>query len=1153
MSRMTDAFRAAWTAFGSRRPVALAQIELPGLTLHVATDAIRIDGQQYDPILGTGSIANSGKFVGNSLALATCDVTLIDKLTSTGYTVSQLLAAYDWIGSTITIWYTDRALTTLDDALQKFTGTISTYSVKTNTVALQCSQSKRFNKTITPATVTRANSPQAPDAAIGAHVGTFYGSLRGLPMRYPHPDRYGDASYAREKMSGGRLVFKSILVDTGRGGGSTTNPPAKVLVSGHKLSTLGWNIATATGTGVFVRGQDGKAHAIELAVGDAFNDTTGAGFYLRDQSLTFGSVSTTNNSTTITRSAGWTGAAVGMRVAKAGLQTVSGSQLPWDAWVTAISGTSLTLSRKCSGSATGVTVVFEPYTVHAPVPTATTAAAGYFGDESNPATGSSVPITDFNISTLQDSDNETPYAMLNTGGTAAAPAWQGAMGLFFGDTTEAGTLQDLEFFATYRTSSALGDTWMFVSETITPGLMLAQHRVIWAKQLTPSTTPTTVRVSFVGDIIPEHGWSGHPFSDGDGSTPVLGWDTSRFEISFVQMPYASRDSEGNLNGSPSSYGYVQVFTAGASARYIPSELDVASGKTLVPVIVPRPSSNSGLDASPLTTYTEKAIDTNVSDQIGDYFANLEGWSDSDGSYTGTTNALIQRPPDVVRHILGHYGAVDSGDFVTDTGAMGSFVDARALMTTWAGTDMVLGFGFTTPSSISTLLSWIMTASASDIWRGTSDGAWRFLPWTLAPAVTYGRGLKRLDVMDPETGVTVTMTPDSDVLSGVTINYGYDENSGSYQHTVSATSTGTVAGKEYHAMRDGGPFITITDTNNAIQVQSTFGGSVTTLTLSAATHTRESLTAAVHSGFGSGWSVGFGGVIVESHNDRIYFKHTGDDTPYTVTLPAGTYTMEQLAAAAQAAINEVLDGYSIQHVSVTYSRATRKFTYSRASAPFSLNWATSPTRSAAAMFGFGGINTTSATSVTSQGEIEEDRFAISITSPYYILWRSGTHGLLGDRTCAWELLGYDWQTDSGYTPTLNPSTGSLQTGFYHLADCPRRAREADLVAGDDQTGEKAPVQVDGRCLYDTRTALETRNRLIGLLGAPRGTVAFASETVPDLERGDTFQFTADLDSLRAYAVPGTDGSWAGKTFRVIEDRSSFGDAWHSEIVAVDLTE
>lgn len=1115
MIEVTPSFKAAWASLTSRRPIALAQIDLPGRSLFVATDSIRIGTQQYEPILGAGTISNAGKFLSTSLALASAQFTLIDKPTSFGASLVAFLAAYQWVGAGVTIWFTDRSLTLIDDALPKFSGVIQTYSVKTGAIAVTCSQSREFNRTITPQTVTRANNPQAPDAAVGGSLTTWYGAVRGLPMRSPHTARYGPAQRYREDYNGGDRVGKGILVDIGRGGGAS-NPPAKVMVSGHALKTLGQTYPAQTGTNVFMRGKDGRAHVLEVW-GDVFNAADGAGFYLRDTPTTYDAVTTASGNPVISRVAGWSGVVSGMRIASSG-------QIRPDTQVLSIAGTNLTMSRTASGSASGVDLVFEAFTAWAPVPYSRIDT----GVDERMANELGFPnLTIDNPNALLDPSTEFAYCRLDTHGAGGLSGGAGAVVARFGDVEAQGTAVDVEFVVTYRTSAVVASVFLAILQTH-PG---TSETAIYGPVLLPaSTSITTRRISLVADCA---GWP--------SGVQVPSFATSQYKIEMgiaAQPPW-----DGDVSLPPYQYGSLDWFQAGAAVRYTPSQLDLTTGKTLVPVVLPRPSSNSGIDSSSFTTYTEKAFDTNVSDQTGEFFANVEGWADPDGTFTGSAGALVERPPDVVNHILQTYGGVDPLAITTGAGALGSFVDARAALKTWAGTDMVLGFSFSTPTAISALLSWIMSASVSDVWRATSDGSWRFLPWLPAPALTFPRLLTLLDLMDPTTGPALAVTPDANALSGLSVNHGYDALAGGYLHTSAATASSSVAGFEFHSMRDGGPFVVVTTGDDAVDVIYADGSTATVL-LPAGTYTRESIIGQLCSSFGSGWSFGFGDEVVVLKNDCI--TTTVGAATVNAYMTPGTYTCEARATEAARALNAVTAGGGW---AVTYNRATRRYTFARAGGGYlAFGSGDMPSRSAAALFGFASVNHGFGTTWTAPGEVEEGRLGISVPAAATLRWRNGPKGLLGTKTSAWELLGFDWVVDANGVV----DAGSSVSGTYFVADCPRFELEGVLASANAVTGEKTPVQVDGRCLYDGRTAVEVRNRLVALLPPPRGVVTFASETLPELERGDVFGFSADVDGLRPYGVAGTDGSWAGKVFRVLEEHANFGDAWHSEIVAIDLT-
>lgn len=1117
MNRMTDAFRTAWSAISTRRPVAVATVELATRTLRFATSPVRIDGQQYEPILGPGTASNVGRFLGTAVTMPTADFVLADKDTSYGGTTASLFSADEWIGAVVTLALWERSLTSGADLYPFFYGRVQSYSIRTAQISVQCAADKGWNRTITPKRVTRANCPQAPDGALGATLGTYYGKVYGTPLRPPHADPYGATHRRREEFAGGTRLSKATLVDTGRGpGGSADNPPAKVLVAGHPLRAIGRSFPSYGGTSLFRKGKDGRAHPLE-AWGDTF---TGAesGFYVRDASPSVDAVSATLNNATLTRAGGWPATVV------PGMRLVASTQIRPDSQVLSVSGTSLVMTRTARAGGSGLTIAFEATTAWAPAPAIRTD----YGIDGRMQDLLGFPnATVDNPNALLDPSSEYSFCRLDSHGTGGASGGAGGVLVYFADVDEGGTAVDGEFVFTYRTSPTVASLYYTVWQRNTGTSDTVAYGPV-ALAASP-TAPTTVRVSLVGDM---------------GKTPSFDIG-SRFYVEISIAEYPAWD--GDVGLPPYQYGLVDWFFAGAAVRYVPEQANVVNGKRLVPVVVPRPSSNSGVDSTVLTTYADRMIDANVFEQDGDFLVNVEGWPDADGTYTGAAGALIERPPDVVRHMLAQYGGEAPGAFATDVGDVGSFVDARAALVTRDGNPMVLGFGFDTATSIGNVLAWIMQACAVDIFRTPGDGVWRMAPWGTGGAPTYTRPVSRYDLLDPTTGPSVVRDYAENVAAGASVQYGRDALDGGYKHTVLVTPDGSMAGFDYHGMRDGGPFDITANANDRIERINVVGASAS-VTIPSGTYDRASLIAAVAAVHGGGWSWAFAGEVVAGVNDMLAFKESsGGATVPAYILPGAYPSLAALAAAALAAIA------TAGGTGWTVAYSAGRFSFWRGGSQFSLVWSATAARSAAAHFGYPVRDVPIGTAPsTSPAPVYLDRCVAAIAAPHRLPWRSGAYGLLGTKTSAWEVLGFDWALDSGDEYYLDPQTGTLVAGYVHVGTTPRRALEALLGGAAAAAGNKPATAIEGRCIMDTATALECRDRNEVIGGTSRPLVSLPVATLPDLQRGDSYACDVDMDTLRDYGVPGLGGLWSERVLRVVETHQRFGDAWHTEIGAVDLT-
>ena len=620
---------------------------------------------------------------------------------------------------------------------------------------------------------------------------------------------------------------------------------------------------------------------------------------------------------------------------------------------------------------------------------------------------------------------------------------------------------------------------------------------------------------------------------GASALPDEPWDFAQCELSVVW------EGGGTYNGS------LEVVLMGILVEYLPAQETLGIEKRLETVTVPRPRlgpgrhrPRHGSHVYSAPSASEREVLTTIKELRGKFYANVHGVpDDASGTYTGTALAVIERPCDVARYVLEAFAGAAADRVETGLGEFGSFVDARALLRTWTNRDMILGLHLSDAVDVQTVLGWIMAASASSLILSEYTGRWEFHPWRVSPDPTYTIPVSKEDLLDPDTAIEVELTPLANILSGLRVSYGYDGLAKTYPHECAISGDGSSGGHGFRNLRDA--FLTVTaGINDKIDTYQASGGAITHV-LAPGAYSPESLVSALKAAFpGTSQNVAVGGIIVYGVNDRIVVT---DGTYKGVSIPAGTYSMENLAAMLQARIATVSTGWT-----VTYSRTSRKFTFARSSTPAGLAFLSGAEQTCAAVVGFGLRDLSGSSSYTSDGVCEEGLVAIAKTQEFDLRWRTGTNGLLGTKQTASEVLGFDYRND-------DVGIGRGGPGYRHVGYCPKSALESTILTVDQRLGKRREVPLEGRALYDSETALEVRNRLVALLGGPRGVVTFSSEKHPDLRRGDVFEFAEDMDALRPYPVPGSGASWIGRRFRVLETHQRAGDSWHSEIVAVDVTD
>ena len=113
------------------------------------------------------------------------------------------------------------------------------------------------------------------------------------------------------------------------------------------------------------------------------------------------------------------------------------------------------------------------------------------------------------------------------------------------------------------------------------------------------------------------------------------------------------------------------------------------------------------------------------------------------------------------------------------------------------------------------------------------------------------------------------------------------------------------------------------------------------------------------------------------------------------------------------------------------------------------------------------------------------------------------------------------------------------------------REAQAAASTAAWGVSNELTVAAEYLRDETEAVWLRNRLFDLQKSPPVYVRFSTLKCPDLQRGRVFSLSSDIDSHVRYPGPGSNGSWAGRKFRVLEVQQRLMAAWHQEVVAVEV--
>lgn len=635
-----------------------------------------------------------------------------------------------------------------------------------------------------------------------------------------------------------------------------------------------------------------------------------------------------------------------------------------------------------------------------------------------------------------------------------------------------------------------------------------------------------------------------------------------FSFTDIELEFGWPTSTPAVTGT----GTADVYFAGVVVRYKP-RLDVVTSERLVDHAATRPGGAHDTHGPPghrrpaYHPYTVHETLPAVTELKGEFYANVVGYADdgqyaTSGAFTGGVNAVVERPPDVVAHMLVGYGGEVLARIERDPSTFGSLVDARALFTTRLGESMLMAFSVAENVDMMTALSWIGAGAFALIYLDRFTDSWHMLPWNDTLPANYSWTFRPGDIIERE-GMTVERTPLSNVLTGVDLYYGHDEFSGSYQHQARLAWDGSTAGYKYRGLRD--EYLSVTTANQKLDFQ-TGGGAVTALlTLGdydAVTYAIMVQAAMKTADAGNDFCVVNGATIISNGtdgNDRIFFRDHIANVDRTVALtpqefPSLQAMLDYIGAAMTSAC-----GTPGQPIIGAYTRSNRSVSFQRVdnvghtAVNLTLYTTTGDIRSRRMYITLGWSG--SAAPGASTGPIiapdqrEEELFVLGcLGNALSLLWETGTNGLKGLRVNCSSGLGFSTLRDSLSGGTVRSWVG----------DCPKHNREQALMQTALRYGARKDTTMELRTVNDTETARETRVRSARVMGRPRSMVTFSTELAPDLERGRVIGFTSDFDSLLPFPDPDSDGTWQGKRFMVIETEQHLGPvAFYTKVVAVGL--
>jgi len=518
---------------------------------------------------------------------------------------------------------------------------------------------------------------------------------------------------------------------------------------------------------------------------------------------------------------------------------------------------------------------------------------------------------------------------------------------------------------------------------------------------------------------------------------------------------------------------------------------------------------------------------------GAFYANPKGYADDgSGTFTGVALAVIERAPDIARHVLVTYGGqVNAVDIEVGVGVFGSFVDARAIIRHSQKEDWVMSVHIGEQRALFDVLSDLAQQSASLFFLDRFSDRFVWVPWTSGQATSlHDYPVKFTE--DMLLDLSAEVTTDTEIAQDIRVQYWQDYRLNKTLLETAISSSASSAGYTTPSARD--QLQVVDGSNNKFDITS---GGLKSYTIPSGTHAPLGTIAAPGLGIllrnflrgATGLNTvavqaGWGFEIVAGYNDRLQTSSN------LTTLAPGRYTGEQLAAHATALLAG--SGYT-----VTYAPLTNLFTFVRTTTFTISQAALEHAATAWPVFGFYFflLYQTAASSFTGENAIASERFWIATPDTGFQLNFYSQNPTIN---CAF-LLGFPRiQTE--------PNSGFQQAPFM------RGDRETRATAAESLYGVKPGRVVQATWLRDERMAQLYRNLLFDFFGEPKVKVTFSTTFCPDLQRGRVVQFDSTVDSMMKFPRPGSDGSWVGKKFRVLEVAQHAGpENWHQQVVAIEV--
>lgn len=611
-----------------------------------------------------------------------------------------------------------------------------------------------------------------------------------------------------------------------------------------------------------------------------------------------------------------------------------------------------------------------------------------------------------------------------------------------------------------------------------------------------------------------------------------------------------------FNGTADAADKARIYFVGAAVKFRPPVAIVGS-RTITNVVEYIQARHDGAPGHRRPVWpnvhevtTIEPIDSYAQQQ---WFCTLDGVPDSGGTYTGNGTDLIQRAPDIATHLLVDDAGLALSDIERGVGVFGSFVDARADLKTWVGTDMVHCLVCLRPERVGDVLGSLAEDSLCWFHVSEFDAKFKCVVWRTGKALD-GPRIEVADVRE----IRIVPSSIAQRLTSLKLSYRHDWHTGRELHDTFVDASASSAGYRYRGYRDQLMRVYNSGADRNDRVEPFIGGLEYSATVPPAEYTPLGLATAVRAALvvvrNKLWVVACGPQVISGQSQKITFQEfEGAQNTFTATVAVGDYaSFDALAVAIQTALNAVSSSWVVTCTRSAFDTTLQTYgtaiTIARSAAKkFRIGWSgTVADASLSPVIGYTwltGAAIGAYITTTTGRRVEEQLFVIgNMEESFSMRWATGTSGTNNTNQHAGSLLGFDPNEDSSSLDGVSLRAVN--------AWVPVGGRE-NLSAALGVDAESRTLRIKGETVIDDLTARELRNRAADLLCKERPLVRATLFNYPDIERGRVIEFSADLDALVPYSAYGA-ATWAGKRFMVIEKSQRMNGAFETEIVAMEVS-